>query len=113
MRLGLHLIAICLLAAALAARISEPPLLAAPSSEQSSSSQAAATTSSQAAAGAPAAGYAGSDTCETQGHSRDKSRHPERDARLAGEEPALAGPSSPPTGARAATVRVRRTSTTT
>ena len=63
MRLGLHLIAICLLAAALAARISEPPLLAAPSSEQSSSSQAAATTSSQAAATTPAVGYVGSDTC--------------------------------------------------
>ena len=63
MRLGLHLIAICLLAAALAARISEPPLLAAPSSEQSSSSQAAPTSSSQAAATTPAVGYVGSDTC--------------------------------------------------
>ena len=30
MRLGLHLIAICLLAAAISARITEPPLLAAP-----------------------------------------------------------------------------------
>ena len=63
MRLGLHLIAICLLAAALAARISEPPLLAAPSSQQSSNSQAAPTSNSQAAATTPAVGYVGSDTC--------------------------------------------------
>ena len=101
MRLGLHLIAICLLAADFAARISEPPLLAAPSSEQSSSSQAAATT--------PAVGYVGSDTCMALPRRQEDTL--KGTPHCAGEESALAGGDA--RAARAATVPGRRTSTTT